>query len=94
MSLSLQAVGAAAGDVVAIHNVVAASATVGLLAREGVTLRETIWVTLHLAVIGMLGTLAIYVLHEPDPLAWNMQPPARNERADLGFERMCAGRRV
>ena len=36
--LALQAVGAAAGNMIAIHNVVAASATVGLLGREGATL--------------------------------------------------------
>ncbi|MCV5222979.1 L-lactate permease, partial [Escherichia coli] len=39
--VSLQAVGAAAGNMIAIHNVVAASATVGLLGREGATLRKT-----------------------------------------------------
>ncbi|MBU2332539.1 MAG: L-lactate permease, partial [Gammaproteobacteria bacterium] len=35
MVVATQAVGAAAGNMVAIHNVVAASATVGLLGREG-----------------------------------------------------------
>ena len=39
MLVALQAVGAAAGNMIAIHNVVAASATVGLLGREGATLR-------------------------------------------------------
>ena len=33
--VAVQAVGAAAGNMIAIHNVVAASATVGLLGREG-----------------------------------------------------------
>jgi len=69
MIVSLQAVGAAAGNMIAIHNVVAASATVGLLGREGATLRKTILPTLYyLAVIGVLGLLAIYVLGVPDPL--------------------------
>jgi len=35
--VALQAIGAAAGNMVAIHNVVAASATVGLLGQEGKT---------------------------------------------------------
>jgi lactate permease len=69
MIVALQAVGAAAGNMVAIHNVVAASATVGLLGREGSTLRKTIVPTIYyLAVIGTLGLLAIYVLGVPDPL--------------------------
>jgi lactate permease len=69
MILALQAVGAAAGNMVAIHNVVAASATVGLLGREGSTLRKTIVPTIYyLTVIGILGLLAIYVLAIPDRL--------------------------
>jgi len=47
MVVAIQAVGAAAGNMVAIHNVVAASATVGLLGREGITLRKTVWPTLY-----------------------------------------------
>jgi len=54
--VSLQAVGAAAGNMIAIHNVVAASATVGLLGKEGATLRKTILpTTYYLIVIGILG---------------------------------------
>jgi len=57
--VALQAVGAAAGNMIAIHNVVAASATVGLLGREGATLRKTVLPTLYyLVVIGGLGLLA------------------------------------
>ena len=67
--VALQAVGAAAGNMVAIHNVVAASATVGLLGQEGTTLRRTILPTLYyLVVIGVLGMLAIHVLGVTDPL--------------------------
>ena len=41
---------------IAIHNVVAASATVGLLGKEGATLRKTILPTLYyLLVVGILG---------------------------------------
>ena len=42
-----QAVGAAAGNMIAVHNVVAASATVGLLGREGKVIRMTIIPTLY-----------------------------------------------
>ncbi|MGB5444877.1 MAG: L-lactate permease [Psychromonas sp.] len=59
--VSLQAVGAAAGNMIAIHNVVAASATVGLLGREGVTLRKTIIPTFYYIVAtGVIGLLMIY----------------------------------
>ncbi|PZQ44026.1 MAG: lactate permease [Ectopseudomonas oleovorans] len=67
--VSVQAIGAAAGNMVAIHNVVAASATVGLLGREGSTLRKTIWPTLYyLLFTGIIAMVAIYVLGVSDPL--------------------------
>ena len=67
--VAVQAVGAAAGNMVAIHNVVAASATVGLLGREGSTLRKTIWPTLYyLLFTGIIAMIAIYVLGVTDPL--------------------------
>lgn len=69
MIVALQAVGAAAGNMVAIHNVVAASATVGLLGQEGVTLRRTIIPTLYyLVFVGILGLIAVYVFHVGDGL--------------------------
>jgi lactate permease len=69
MVVALQAVGAAAGNMVAIHNVVAASATVGLLGQEGNTLRKTILPTIYyLTAVGLIGLLAIYVLGVDDPL--------------------------
>ncbi len=69
MIVALQAVGAAAGNMIAIHNVVAASATVGLLGREGTTLRKTILPTIYyLTMLGILGLLAVYVFPVPDPL--------------------------
>lgn len=69
MIIAAQAVGAAAGNMVAIHNVVAASATVGLLGREGTTLRRTIWPTLYyLLISGLLTLIAIYALGVSDPL--------------------------
>lgn len=69
MIISLQAVGAAAGNMVAIHNVVAASATVGMLGQEGNVLRKTIIPTLYyLLFTGILGLIAIHVLGVTDPL--------------------------
>ncbi len=67
--VALQAVGAAAGNMIAIHNVVAASATVGLLGKEGATLRKTILPTIYyLFVIGVLGLIAVHLLKVGDPL--------------------------
>jgi lactate permease len=61
--VALQAVGAAAGNMIAIHNIVAASATVGMIGREGVILRKTIIPTLYyLLFTGLLGLLAAYLL--------------------------------
>ncbi len=63
LMVAVQAVGAAAGNMVAIHNVVAASATVGLLGREGQTLRKTVWPTLYyLVMTGSIALLAAYGL--------------------------------
>ncbi len=68
MVVALQAVGAAAGNMIAIHNVVAASATVGLLGQEGSTLRKTILPTIYyLLVTAVCGMIAVYVLHVADP---------------------------
>jgi len=67
--VALQAVGAAAGNMIAIHNVVAASATVGLLDQEGETLRRTIIPTLYYCLVaGILGLVGMYVLGLTDPL--------------------------
>ena len=69
MVVALQAVGAAAGNMIAIHNVVAASATVGLLGQEGGTLRKTIIPTIYyVLMVGVLGLIAINFLGVGDPL--------------------------
>lgn len=69
MIVALQAVGAAAGNMIAVHNVVAASATVGLLGKEGSTLRKTILPTIYyLLVVGVLGLIAVHVVGVTDPL--------------------------
>lgn len=60
--VALQAVGAAAGNMIAIHNVVAAAATVGYLGNEGIVLRKTIIPTLYyLLLVGILGLVAIAI---------------------------------
>ena len=67
--VAVQAIGAAAGNMVAIHNVVAASATVGLLGREGAILRKTFWPTVYYVLMtGTVAMVAIYVLGVSDPL--------------------------
>ena len=56
--VAMQAVGAAAGNMIAIHNVVAASATVGLLGQEGNVLRKTIIPTLYYVLfVGLMGLI-------------------------------------
>ena len=67
--VALQAVGAAAGNMIAIHNVVAASATVGLLDQEGETIRKTIIPTIYYCiVVGIIGMVGMYILGVTDPL--------------------------
>lgn len=58
---ALQAVGGAAGNMVAVHNVVAAAATVGLLGREGDLIRKTILpMTYYCLATGGIGYLWIF----------------------------------
>ena len=67
--VSLQAVGAAAGNMIAIHNVVAASATVGLLGQEGNILRKTVIPTIYyVLLVGLMGLIGVEVLGLVDPL--------------------------
>ena len=68
--IAAQAVGAAAGNMIAIHNVVAASATVGLLGQEGTTLRKTILPTCYYVVTaGIVVMVAVYLLGVSGPLS-------------------------
>jgi lactate permease len=67
--VAAQSVGAAAGNMIAIHNVVAASATVGVMGREGLTLRRTVIPTiLYVVLAGTLTMVSMYVLKIGDPL--------------------------
>ena len=66
--VALQAVGGAAGNTICVHNVVAASAVVGLVGKEGVVIRKTLVVFAYYALVsGILG----YAI-----LNWSAQSPA------------------
>jgi lactate permease len=59
--VATQAVGGAAGNMITVHNIVAASATVGLLGREGDLIRKTILPTIYYCLLaGGLSLVAIY----------------------------------
>lgn len=61
--LALQNVGGAIGNMIAPHNVIAASATVGIKDREGEIIRHTILPSLGYALLaGLLGLLAASML--------------------------------
>jgi lactate permease len=54
--VALQAVGGAAGNTICVHNVVAASAVVGLIGREGEVIRKTLMVFIYYALFtGSVG---------------------------------------
>ena len=59
--VALQAVGGAAGNMICVHNVVAASAVVGLLGREGAVIRLTVIPFVYYALLpGSLGYLIVW----------------------------------
>ncbi|MBC8356083.1 MAG: L-lactate permease [Planctomycetes bacterium] len=59
--VALQAVGGAAGNTICVHNVVAASAVVGLVGKEGAIIRKTLPVFLYYALVtGLLGSLIVW----------------------------------
>jgi len=56
--VALQAVGGAAGNVICVHNVVAASAVVGMVGREGDVIRKTVLVFIYYVLVtGTLGLI-------------------------------------
>lgn len=61
--VALQAVGGAAGNTICVHNVVAASAVVGLVGREGLVIRRTLLVFVYYATIA--GTLGYAIVWAP-----------------------------
>lgn len=59
--IALQAIGGAAGNMICVHNVVAASAAAGLVGREGTIIRKTmIPMAYYLVFGGALGFVFIY----------------------------------
>ena len=59
--VALQCIGGAAGNMICVHNVVAASATVGLLGKEGIIIRKALLPMLYYVVFaGILGLIVIY----------------------------------
>jgi lactate permease len=59
--VALQAVGGAAGNVICVHNVVAASAVVGLLGKEGLVIRKTLTVFVYYALLsGSMGYAIVW----------------------------------
>ena len=58
--VALQAVGGAAGNMICVHNVVAASAVVGLLGREGQVIRQTFWAFVYYA--GLSGAMGYWIV--------------------------------
>jgi len=58
--VALQAVGGAAGNMITVHNVVAAAAVVGLMDREGEIIRKTlIPLSYYLVMAGIIGTVLV-----------------------------------
>jgi len=62
--VALQAVGGAAGNMICVHNVVAASAVVGLLGREGMVIRMTFLPFLYYALL--TGSLGYWIVWQVD----------------------------
>ena len=62
MALSLQALGGAAGNMICIHNVVAACATVGIVGKEGLVIRKNLIPALVYGLLaGIIGWVIITV---------------------------------
>jgi lactate permease len=59
--VALQAVGGAAGNIICVHNVVAASAVVGLIGKEGAVIRKALLPFFYYALItGAVGYFAVW----------------------------------
>jgi lactate permease len=67
--VALQAVGGAAGNMICVHNVVAACSVVGVLGREGQVLRQTLWPFLYYTIFsGALGLVLLSGAAHAKPL--------------------------
>ena len=64
--VALQAVGGASGNIICVHNVVAASAVVGLTGREGSVIRKTLPAFCYYALLS--GALGYSIVNLGNPL--------------------------
>jgi lactate permease len=61
--LGIQNVGAALGNMICVHNVIAACATVGLIGVEGVLIkRNLIPMSVAALIVGIIGLLLVYLI--------------------------------
>ena len=64
--VALQAIGGAAGNIICVHNVVAASAVVGLLGREGTVIHITLLPFVYYALLpGAVGYIIVWFGRRP-----------------------------
>ena len=57
--LALQAVGGAAGNMICIHNVVAALTVVGLVGKEGLVIKRNFWIVI---LYGLLSGVLVWLI--------------------------------
>ena len=61
--VALQAVGGAAGNMICVHNVIAACATVGLVGAEGLLIKRNLLpMTIVGLVVGIIGIILVYTI--------------------------------
>lgn len=68
--VALQAVGGAAGNTICVHNVVAASAVVGLVGKEGIVIRKTLLVFGYYALLS--GSIGYSIVWWPEKGPFNI----------------------
>ncbi|MDD4570334.1 MAG: L-lactate permease, partial [Tepidanaerobacteraceae bacterium] len=64
--VALQAVGGAAGNMICVHNVVAALTTVGLIGKEGRVIRNNIFISLAYGILAGIVTMIIVYVFKPN----------------------------
>lgn len=68
--VALQAVGGAAGNIICVHNVVAASAVAGLVGKEGAVIRKTLPAFFYYALVA--GCLGYAIVSTAEAGIWNI----------------------
>lgn len=64
--LALQSIGAAAGNMICVHNVVAALTTVGLVGKEGTVLRNNIKIALSYCILAGIFAMIVVKIFMPN----------------------------